>query len=74
MIHKVITFNCGTLDVDVEENKRLPILRKIIYDECPVCKELAEQDILYHAPGMAGFVYACKHEVHFKDGKDPVYR
>lgn len=70
---KVITFHKGEIDLNLEENDKAPFLSKVIYGECPVCGKLAEEDLMYHGPGMSGMQWACDHVAHYKVGEEPRY-
>lgn len=71
---KVHTFLKGIVEIDTEENDTLSLWSKVIFDVCPVCKEYAEQDLLYSGQGMAGLGYACGHESHSSNGHDTIYK
>lgn len=72
---KVHTFLKGIVEIDTEDNDKLSVLSKVIFDRCPVCSEYAEQDLLYVGEGgMSGLEYACGHEVHSSKHCDIIYK
>ncbi|AGH32007.1 hypothetical protein VPIG_00150 [Vibrio phage PWH3a-P1] len=71
---EVCTWREGVVEIDTEENDKRSLFSKVIFDECPVCKVYAEQDLMYAGQGSSGLAYACGHESHSSEGCETVYK
>ncbi|ATN93433.1 hypothetical protein [Pseudoalteromonas phage J2-1_QLiu-2017] len=59
----------GKKTINHKENNEKPFFGpdpKIIFDKCPICGKLAQQDLVAHGPNAAIFDYGCGHKVKFE--------
>lgn len=59
MLDIVNTFRKGRVEIDPEENAKLGLWDKVIYEQCDNCGKIAEMDILAAGPNVSVLEYAC---------------
>ncbi|CAM0109019.1 hypothetical protein VPH70E345_0092 [Vibrio phage 70E34-5] len=59
MIDRVFTFRNGLVKIDPEDNNKLGLWHKVIYEQCDNCGKNAEMDILAAGPNVSVLEYAC---------------
>lgn len=69
----VQTFRHGLVFVDVELNKAAHPFDTIVYEACPSCGLIVEQDLVAFGGDVEVISYACGCTVTYEKDKEPVY-